>query len=163
MPIQGTTGYIRVVHLNVVKTSIYLKDLDGEINRGTDREKVPCYVPYGGKIDIALFDRTLASLKQGDIAGFMRLGYVNAFVVRSLRSGTYEELTYAGNKVTETNTWTDSTKTSRIERSVFTYSGNDITTEVKTQYDNKNNIVDQVQFTFTYAGGKIVSVTETVL
>jgi len=93
MAVQNTTGYIRVTHTGVTKNSIYLKDLDGEINRGTDRQKVPCYVPFQGSIDVLLCDHTLASLKSGDVSGFVSLGCVKAFVVRNLRSETYEEIT----------------------------------------------------------------------
>jgi hypothetical protein len=161
--IQDTTGYIRVTHLGKNNSSIYLKDIDGEVNRGNDREKVPVYVPVGGSIDILIRDATLASFRQGDIRGFVKGGYVEAFLVRDLQTGSYEEITYdAGGNPIQGITWTTPAKTSKIEERQWTYTGSLITSELKFQYDEFQNVIERILFTFTYdpSGTYVISVNE---
>lgn len=166
MAIQDTTGYIRVTHLGKNNSSIYLKDIDGESNRGNDRQKVPVYVPVGGSIDILIRDATLASFRQGDIRGFINGGYVQAFLVRDLTTGSYEEITYnASNLPIFGITYTTPAKESKIEERQWNYSGTRITSEIKLQYDEDQNVVERVRFTFTYdiTNTHVVAVTEEIL
>jgi hypothetical protein len=164
--IQDTTGYIRVTHLGKNNSSIYLKDIDGEVNRGNDREKVPVYVPVGGSIDILIRDATLASFRQGDIRGFINGGYVEAYLVRDLTTGSYEEITYdAGGLPIQGITWTTPAKTSKVEERQWIYTGTLITSEIKLQYDEFQNVVERVRFTFTYdaTNTRVISVNEEIL
>jgi len=49
MAIQDTTGYIRVKHTGLIPGVIYLKDLDGEANRGTDsKQRCVFFAAMGG-------------------------------------------------------------------------------------------------------------------
>lgn len=165
MASQDTSGYIRVFHTGASKRSIYLKDIDGEINRGNDRQKSPCYVPYQGSIDILLTDRTLASYEQGDIRGFIRKGYVRAYIVRALRSGSYEEITYdETGKPTSSIMWTDQSRTSKIEERQWGYSGNDVISEIIHQYDRDGAISLSTQTLFDRdISGRIVSSKEDII
>jgi hypothetical protein len=145
----------------LIPGKLYLKDLDGEANRGNDRQKVPCYVGAGNSIDIMLTDRTLASFRQGDIAGFVKKGYLEAFLVRDLQTGSYEEITYDSlDRPLTGTTWTDSTKTSKIEERQWTYTGSLVTSELKLQYDKNQTIAGKVLFTYTYDGSRVVSIKE---
>lgn len=76
-----TTGYIRVTHTGTTQFTIYLKDIDGELNRDS-HQKVPVYVGPGNSIDILLNDRTLSSYTQGDIKTFTDLGYITSTITR---------------------------------------------------------------------------------
>jgi len=166
MAIQDTTGYIRVTHTSTTGTRVYLKDLDGEPNRERgDREKVPCYVPVGGSIDILLTDRTLASLRQGDIKAFQEAGHIEAFLVRDLQTNSFEEITYdASDRPIQGVTYTTPAKLLRIEERQWNYTGDLITSELKLQYDENDEVVEQILFSFTYdpAGNKITAVQETI-
>lgn len=76
-----STGYIRVTHTGTIQSTIYLKDIDGELNRD-QHQKVPVYVGPGNFIDILLNDRTLSSYTQGDIKTFTDLGYITSTITR---------------------------------------------------------------------------------
>jgi hypothetical protein len=56
-------------------------------------------------------------------------------LVHPIKETHYEEPTYSGNKVTELTQWVDNTKTTRIRSEVLTYTGNNVTGVVITQYD----------------------------
>lgn len=161
---QDTAGYIRVQHLGLNAASIYLADLDREINRERgDRNKVACYVPPNGYIDVLLCERTLASFRQGDIRGFMDLGYVDAFVVRELNSSsTFEEVVYdALQQPIQTITWTDDTRSSKVEERLITFVNGQVTQEIKIQYDQLGVEVERSVFTFTYDGnGNVTEIRE---
>lgn len=67
---------VRVTHTGVFPNTLYIKDLDGEPNRGNDRKKVPCYLGVGVTKEILITSRVLASMEQGDLKAFENLGYV---------------------------------------------------------------------------------------
>ena len=162
MSTESTSSYIRVKHTGLSLRSIYLKDIDGEINRGNDRQKSACYVPYNGHIDVLLTDRTLASYQQGDIRGFITSGHVAAYVVRELRSGSLEEITYSGNKPISSITYTDNTKQSKIEERIWSYIGNLISSEIVKQYGATQTVILETRTDFTYVGNQVVSARETI-
>jgi len=165
MSTQDTTGYIRVTHTGLNQSSIYLKDIDGEVNRGNDRQKSPCYVPLNGSIDILITDRALSSYEQGDIRGFVKLGYVKAYLVRGLRSGSLEEITYdEAKRPVMSVSWTNSTKSSKYEQREWSYDEeNLITQETIKQYDRDGFISLQTTTTFTYNNdGQVISSTESI-
>lgn len=86
---MAETGFIRVTHLGTFAGTLYLKDLDGEINRG--RQKVPVYLGSGKTMDILLTDRVLASMEQGDLKQFEILGYVS---IEKFQASTEETRTF---------------------------------------------------------------------
>lgn len=69
-------GFIRVTHTGVFASTLYIKDLDGEANRGSNRKKVPNYLGVGVTKEFLLTSRVQASIEQGDLKTFEDLGYV---------------------------------------------------------------------------------------
>lgn len=160
---QDTAGYIRVRHLGLNNSSIYLADLDREVNRERgDRNKVPVYVPVGGIIDILITERTLASFHQGDIHGFTEGGYIESYIVRELSpASSFEEIFYNGSgEPIQTIMWTDDNRTSKVEERLITHSAGKVTEEVKIAYDEDGNETSRSTFTFTYSGDNVVEIRE---
>lgn len=160
---QDTAGYIRVRHLGLNNSSVYLADLDREVNRERgDRNKVPVYVPVGGFIDILVTERTLASFRQGDIKGFTAGGYIESYIVRELNpASSFEEIIYdAQGKPIQTIMWTDTNRSSKVEERFITFNGDQVTQEVKIQFDENGNETERSTFTFTYDGDNVVEIRE---
>jgi hypothetical protein len=64
-------------------TSVLITDTDFGFELQT--RKTPAYVPVGGSIELPLTSRTLYSLTQGNIAGFVRTGVLEASSILRLR------------------------------------------------------------------------------
>jgi hypothetical protein len=90
MTMQKNAKFIRIVHLETAKGSLYLSDLDSEENKKNEY-KIPVYIPYGTTIDILLTDRTLTSYQQGSIRGFVDKGLLEAFVVQNVKVENVED------------------------------------------------------------------------
>jgi hypothetical protein len=71
--------FVRVIHLKNNNGSIYLNDLDGEVNKNPNY-KIPVYIPVGATVDIPLNDAVLISYKRGSIFRQKERGLIQAFL-----------------------------------------------------------------------------------
>jgi hypothetical protein len=82
-------------------------------------------------------------------------------LIHGIAENSFEEMTYAGNKVTAIIVWTDAGKTTKIREELFTYTGNQATTIVTKQYDVAGALIvgETMTETLSYTGTKIDDIT----
>lgn len=82
-------------------------------------------------------------------------------LIHGIAEDSFEEMTYAGNKVTAIIVWTDAGKTTKIREELFTYTGNQATTIVTKQYDVAGALIvgETMTETLSYTGTKIDDIT----
>ena len=82
-------------------------------------------------------------------------------LVHGIAENSFKELLYSGFKVTSVTIWTNAGKTTKIRDTVFTYTGNKVTTTVTKQYDAAGLVVpgQTMTKTFVYSGNKVSDVT----
>jgi len=88
---------------------------------------------------------------------------VKAYIIRELRSGSYEEIIYDPFKRPIKSTlFTDPSKSSKYEERVWTYDGQDrIVLEAVSQYDRYGNVTLSSSTSFTYnVDDQVISSTE---
>lgn len=84
--------FVRLTHTGLLPdgrtnaASVAITDLDTGIEQ--QNRKVPVYVPVGGSIRVPLTSRSLFSLEQGEIQGFVDTGVLTAEVVFRLQGDT---------------------------------------------------------------------------
>lgn len=93
-------------------------------------------------------------VKDGDHRGLDQL-------VHGIAENSFEEYTYAGNKITDIIVWETVAKSKRIRDHVFSYTGNKITTIVTRQYDGLGVIIPGETMTeaFTHSGPRVTDIT----
>ena len=70
----------------------------------------------------------------------------------------FEEILYTGNRVDSVTHWTEdpiNPAADKIREDLFTYSGNQIVTEIINQYDSTPAIVETLTGTYSYTGNRL--------
>lgn len=82
-------------------------------------------------------------------------------LTHELAEDSFEELTYSGNKVTNSTVWTSPAKTLKIRETQITYSSNKVSQAVDIQYNAAGVEVYRLTQVMTYSGKKVQTVTTT--
>jgi len=82
-------------------------------------------------------------------------------LVHDIAETSFEEFTYAGNKVTSIIVWTTAGKTQKIRETLFTYTGSKVATTTTKQYDGAGTLIvgETLTETFAYSGNQVADVT----
>ncbi len=111
---------------------------------------------------VAFLGGVVKSLTSG-VGGGITPGQHRALdqLIHGIAEDSFEEMTYAGNKVTAIIVWTDAGKTTKIREELFTYTGNQATTIVTKQYDVAGALIvgETMTETLSYTGNKIDDIT----
>jgi len=97
--------YVRLTHTGVFpggrpnRNPIQIPDLDTGLEN--QLRKVPVYVPYGGFIDIPLSSRSLLSVSNGAIAGFVAAGMLTSHVSYGSASTIDNDSTVPGARIAD--------------------------------------------------------------
>jgi len=78
-------------------------------------------------------------------------------LVHDIAETSYEEYVYTGNRVDAIIIWTSSGKTQKIRETLFTYTGNKVTTIVSKQYDGAGSLIagETMTKTLNYTGNQL--------
>lgn len=79
-------------------------------------------------------------------------------LVHELDRDSYDEVVYTGDKITRYTSWTDNTKTRKIQEITLSYIGGRISQVISAQYDNSGVLKAQMTENLTYSGSKITAV-----
>jgi hypothetical protein len=81
-------------------------------------------------------------------------------LVHEIAENSFEEFTYAGNRVISAIVWVDASKTNKIREELYTYTGNKITTIVTNQYSKDGStVVETLTETLVYSGSRVTDIT----
>ena len=82
-------------------------------------------------------------------------------MAHDLVEDSYEELTYAGNRVVNSTAWTDVGKTQKIRETQISYTGNKVTQTIDIQYDAAGVELYRLTQVLTYNGNRVADITTT--
>lgn len=80
-------------------------------------------------------------------------------LAHSIVENCYESVSYSGNKVTNSTTWSSISMTTKIREEQIAYSGNRVAQIISIQYDGAGVEKYRITETFSYAGNAISSIT----
>lgn len=74
-------SFLRVIHLNNSKGSLYLNDLDADNQQSNQHFHITTYVPYDGVVDIPLTDAVLLSYHRGSVRNLINRDLAEAYIL----------------------------------------------------------------------------------